>query len=175
MIREGTRILGIDPGSRRTGWGLIDTVDDRHRLVDHGVIQTMAPGADPGFPARLGVIFSALCRLVEQYAPQQVAVEQVFMSRNADAALKLGQARGAAVCAAVHHGLPVHEYAPRQVKQALVGRGGAEKQQVQHMVRMVLSLGDTPAEDAADALAVAICHAHHLRTHLLMRQQGRAF
>ena len=170
-----SRILGIDPGSRRTGWGVIDSRDDRHQLVAAGVIQAMQSGQDTAFPERLRVIFSELDALIRQWLPTEVAVEQVFMSRNADSALKLGQARGAAICAAVQHDLPVHEYAPRLIKQALVGKGGADKAQVQHMVRVILAIGEPLQEDAADALAAAICHAHSTRTQGILRQQGRAF
>ncbi len=170
-----TRILGIDPGSRHTGWGVIDSRNDQHRLVAAGVIHAMTATGSDTFPDRLRVIFNELQALIRQWSPAEVAVEQVFMSRNADSALKLGQARGAAICAAVHHDLPVHEYAPRLIKQALVGKGGADKAQVQHMVRVMLSITEPLAEDAADALAAAICHAHSMRTRKIMQQRGRAF
>jgi len=154
------RILGIDPGSRITGYGIIDVNGDQATLVGHGVIRT---GAGE-FTERLGVIFSELRALIEQYRPSEAAVESVFVSHNAASALKLGQARGAAVCAAISQGLAVAEYSPRSVKQAIVGRGGADKVQVQHMVSVLLQLQDTPAEDAADALAVALCHQHTQQT-----------
>jgi crossover junction endodeoxyribonuclease RuvC len=150
------RILGIDPGSRLTGYGIIDVDGDRAVAVDCGVIKT----GDGEFPQRLGVIFEGLNALIEQHGPQEVAVENVFVSKNASSALKLGQARGAAICAAIAHRLPVAEYSPRSVKQAIVGRGGADKVQVQHMVCVLLRLDGTPSEDAADALAVALCHQH---------------
>lgn len=152
------RILGIDPGSRLTGVGVIEVRGDEVRAVFHGVIRA---GTGP-FPERLGLIFGGLQELVEQYRPTQAAVETVFVSHNASSAIKLGQARGAAVCAVIAAGLEVAEYSPRSVKQALVGRGAADKVQVQHMVRVLLGLGETPEEDAADALAVALCH-HHTR------------
>ena len=154
------RILGIDPGSRITGFGIIDVRGDEVSLVEQGVIRA----GDGEFTARLGLIFDGLRRLIEQHAPTEVAVETVFISHNAASALKLGQARGAAVCAAISMGLPVAEYSPRSVKQAIVGRGGADKVQVQHMVGVLLHLRETPAEDAADALAVALCHQHTRQT-----------
>lgn len=163
------RILGIDPGSRVTGYGVIETREgpdaDRAVCIAQGVIRT--PGGD--FPERLGAIFAGIQALIHEHRPTQVAVETVFVSRNPGSALKLGQARGAAVCAAVALGLPVAEYAPRLVKQALVGRGGAEKSQVQHMVCVLLSYRDALAEDAADALAVALCHQHTRQTLERMR------
>jgi crossover junction endodeoxyribonuclease RuvC len=154
------RILGIDPGSRFTGYGVIEVDGDRATLVRHGVIRT--GGGE--FAERLGVIFEELRDLIREAAPTEVAVENVFVSRNAASALKLGQARGAAVCAAISMGLPVSEYSPRSVKQAIVGRGGADKVQVQHMVGVLLRLAETPPEDAADALAVALCHQHTQQT-----------
>lgn len=150
------RILGIDPGSRFTGYGIIDVEADRAQVVTFGVIKT----GNGAFPERLGVIYSEVCALVEEYAPAELAIEDVFVSKNASSALKLGQARGAAICAAISRQLPVSEYSPRSVKQAIVGRGGADKVQVQHMVCVLLKLAESPAEDAADALAVALCHQH---------------
>ncbi|HFD79074.1 MAG TPA: crossover junction endodeoxyribonuclease RuvC [Gammaproteobacteria bacterium] len=151
-----TRILGIDPGSRLTGYGLIDCREQHARYVASGCLQV----AGDSLPDRLGLIFRELSQLIEQFRPQQFAIESVFMHRNADSALKLGQARGAAICAAVMGELPVSEYAPREIKQSVVGRGGADKRQVQHMVRVLLNLNDTPQADAADALAVALCHSY---------------
>lgn len=150
------RILGLDPGSRITGVGIIDG----ERLVH---AESLRLGDGP-MPERLGRIFIELSALIERFRPEFVAVETVFMSRNAQAAIKLGQARGAAVCAAVASGLEVHEYAPRAIKQAIVGRGGAAKEQVQHMIRVLLKLETAPAEDASDALAVALCHLHTTQT-----------
>ncbi|HIC81221.1 MAG TPA: crossover junction endodeoxyribonuclease RuvC [Kiloniellaceae bacterium] len=150
------RILGIDPGSRVTGYGVIDS-DGRHSVhVASGCVRMKA---EP-FPERLGMIYRQLSELIDDHRPAEFAIEQVFMARNAASALKLGQARGAAICAGVNGGLEVHEYSPRSVKQALVGRGGADKGQVQHMVKVILSLSEDLAEDQSDALAVAICHAH---------------
>ncbi len=150
------RILGLDPGSRITGIGIIDG----ERLIH---AESLRLGDGP-MPERLGRIFVEVGSLIERFRPDIAAVETVFMSRNAQAAIKLGQARGAAVCAAVAAGLEVHEYAPRAVKQAIVGRGGAAKEQVQHMIRVLLKLSEAPAEDAADALAVALCHLHTAQT-----------
>jgi crossover junction endodeoxyribonuclease RuvC len=154
------RILGIDPGSRFTGFGIIEVVGDRITPVHHGVIKA----GEGEFPERLGVIFSGIRELIEEYAPGEVAIESVFVSKNAGSALKLGQARGAAMCAAISRDLPVAEYSPRSVKQAIVGRGGADKVQVQHMVMVLLQLKEKLAEDAADALAVALCHQHTQQT-----------
>jgi crossover junction endodeoxyribonuclease RuvC len=154
------RILGIDPGSRFTGYGIIEVDGDRISPVHYGVVKT--GGGE--FPQRLGIIFNGIVEVIREYAPQEVAVENVFMSKNASSALKLGQARGAAICAAVSNDLPVSEYSPRSVKQAIVGRGGADKVQVQHMIKILLRLQEIPAEDAADALAVALCHQHTQQT-----------
>ncbi len=150
------RIIGIDPGSRITGVGIIDG----ERLV-HAEALTLGDGP---LPERLGLIFRGLSDLIERHRPDVAAVETVFMSRNAQSAIKLGQARGAAICAAVACGLSVHEYAPRAIKQALVGRGGADKEQVQHMTRVLLRLDQRLGADASDALAVALCHHHTSQT-----------
>lgn len=153
-----TRIIGIDPGSQRTGVGIIDVAaDGRVTPVWHG--QLVLLGADD-FPQRLKTLAMGLRDLVAQYRPDEVAIEKVFMGKNADSALKLGQARGAAITTLVLHELPVAEYAPTEIKLAVVGRGGAEKTQVQHMVGLMLGLTGKIQADAADALAVAITHAH---------------
>ncbi|WP_293672445.1 crossover junction endodeoxyribonuclease RuvC [Thiolapillus sp.] len=150
------RILGIDPGSRVTGFGVIDS-DGRHsRHVFSGCIRT----SSKDFSARLGEIFSGIQAVLEEHAPEQVAVEQVFMASNPSSALKLGHARGAAITAAVVVELPVYEYTPRAVKLALVGTGAAEKEQVQHMIRLLLGVRQRMGLDESDALAVALCHAH---------------
>ena len=151
-----TLILGIDPGSRVTGFGVVAHRGGRVVHVAHGAIAT---GGDD-IPSRLGEIFRGISAVTGEHALEEVAIEQVFMARNADSALKLGQARGAAITAVVQAGLPVFEYSARQVKQALVGQGGAEKTQVARMVCYLLGLEKTPQADAADALAIAICHAH---------------
>jgi crossover junction endodeoxyribonuclease RuvC len=150
------RILGVDPGSRRTGFGIIDIQGDRVTPVHFGVI--LAGSGE--FTGRLGIIFKGIRELVEEFRPDEAAVETVFVSHNAASAIKLGQARGAAVCAVIDGDVPVAEYSPRSVKQAIVGRGAADKVQVQHMVRVLLGLREAPEEDAADALAVALCHYH---------------
>ncbi len=152
------RILGIDPGSRVTGYGLIESDGRRSRYLSSGCIRTQ----EGEFSARLGRIFTGLSELVSAERPAEVAVEQVFMAKNAASALKLGHARGAAIAALVTAELPVFEYTPRSVKQALVGTGGAEKEQVQHMVRLILGIQQSLPLDASDALAVALCHAHTL-------------
>jgi crossover junction endodeoxyribonuclease RuvC len=158
VATDRVRILGLDPGSRRTGFGVIDCRGGELAVCAHGCLNVAA--ATPA--ARLRMIFEGLARLVAQHAPVEVAVERVFVSRNADSALKLGQARGAALCA-VPGGVPVFEYAPRAIKLALVGSGAAEKFQVAHMVRTLLGIGERLSADAADALAVAVCHAHARR------------
>ena len=149
-------ILGIDPGSRITGFGIITALGDKLEVVEAGGIKT----GKGDFQDRLKIIFSAVKDLVAERRPDEIAIERVFVNRNADSALKLGHARAAALCATFGSEIPVHEYAAREIKQAIVGRGGADKVQVQHMVRMLLSLKTSPEADAADALAVAICHAH---------------
>jgi crossover junction endodeoxyribonuclease RuvC len=154
------RILGIDPGSRFTGFGIIEINGDRITPIHQGVIK-----AGTGeFPQRLGIIFSGIKDLIGEYAPDEMAIETVFVSKNAGSALKLGQARGAAMCAAISMGLSIAEYSPRSIKQAVVGRGGADKVQVQHMITVLLNLKERPVEDAADALAVALCHHHTQQT-----------
>lgn len=156
------RILGLDPGSRHTGFGVIDCDGTGIRMVAHGCLDV----ASAAPTARLRLICEGLRTLITEHAPGEVAVERVFVSRNVDSALKLGQARGAALCA-VPEGVPVFEYAPRAVKLAVVGTGAAEKPQVSHMVRMLLALTGELRPDAADALAVAVCHAHARRLHAL--------
>ena len=150
-------ILGIDPGSRKTGYGLIDNHPQHMHYIDSGYFSIDADS----LPQRLGQIFSHITQLIEQYQPRQMGIEQVFMHRNADSALKLGQARGAAICAAHQLGLQIAEYAPRAIKQALVGTGTASKDQVQHMVCRLLSLRKELQADESDGLAIAICHAQY--------------
>ena len=156
-----TRIIGIDPGSQITGYGIIDIMGNKTTYVDSGCIRT--PSGQP-LANRLRSIFEAISQIISQYRPDEMAVEQVFMHRNPDSALKLGQARGVAICAGAVQDLPVSEYAPRAIKQAVVGSGGAVKEQVQHMVCALLDLPQRPQSDAADALAVALCHVHTLQT-----------
>lgn len=150
------RILGIDPGSRVTGYGVIESDGSRSIHVTSGCIRLS--GDD--FPRRLGQIFRQLAAVVADYSPDEMAIEQVFMGKNAASALKLGQARGAAICACAMADIPVFEYTPRMIKQALVGSGSADKNQVQHMVKHILNLKQKMAADESDALAVALSHAH---------------
>ncbi len=159
------RILGIDPGSRITGYGIVDQDGQQIDYVASGCIHAKA-GSLAG---KLGIILEGVGKVIEQYRPGEMAIERVFMNKNADSALKLGQARGAAICAAVSAGLAVDEYAAREIKQAIVGRGGADKAQVQHMIRVLLSLQKAPPSDAADALGVAVCHGHHRETRRRMQ------
>jgi crossover junction endodeoxyribonuclease RuvC len=154
-----TRVLGIDPGSRVTGYGIVDVLRGRSVYVASGCIRTSSVDV----PSRLGEIYEGIASLIRAHAPDSVAIEQVFMARNASSALKLGQARGAAISAVVMVGLPVAEYAARRVKQAVTGTGGASKHQVQHMVCRLLNLSASPSPDAADALAIAICHINTAR------------
>ena len=153
-----TRILGIDPGSQRTGIGIIDVgADGRSRHVYHAAINLLC---EEDFHHRLHRIFDEISRVIDLHAPLEAAVERVFMARNPDSALKLGQARGAAICAVVNKGLGLAEYAAREVKQAVVGGGAADKVQVQHMVGVLLNIPGKLQADAADALAIALTHAH---------------
>ena len=152
------RVFGIDPGSERTGYGCVETDGSRHRIVICGAISSPALAS---FPDKLHRIHRELTRLLEQCQPQCVAIENLFHSVNVRSALKLGHARGVAMLAAVEAGVPVFEYTPAAIKRAVVGYGRAEKPQVQHMVKLLLGLAAVPSpHDAADALAVAICHVH---------------
>ena len=152
------RIFGIDPGSIRTGYGCVETNGTRHRLVVCGVLST--PGT-ASFPEKLHFIHDGLAKLIRSAAPECVAIENLFHARNVRSALVLGHARGVAVLAAVEAGLPVVEYTPAEIKVAVSGYGRAQKPQLQHMVKLLLGLDTAPSpHDAADALAVAICHAH---------------
>jgi crossover junction endodeoxyribonuclease RuvC len=164
------RVLGIDPGSQCTGFGVLDAAGSRLTYVASGVIRT----AQGDFAARLWEIFSCVRTVVAQYRPQQIAIERVFVNRNPDSALKLGQARGAAICGAAESNAEVFEYATRQIKLAVVGTGGAEKAQVQLMMRSILRLDGPVAADAADALAAAVCHAlrGQLRASLELATRG---
>jgi crossover junction endodeoxyribonuclease RuvC len=163
---RNVRILGLDPGSRRTGFGVIECRGADYTHVAHGCIAV----AGLEIAARLREIFVGLQALITQHGPGEVAVEQVFVNRNVSSALKLGQARGAALCA-IPQGVPVFEYAPRAIKLALVGSGAAEKTQVAHMIKILLQLEGKISPDAADALAIAVCHAHTRRLHQLTRNQ----
>lgn len=151
------KILGIDPGSRITGYGVISKEGNRLIHVDNGAIFT---DKAKDFPSRLERIYRGLAEVIETYRPDAVAVENIFFSNNVQSVLKLGQARGAAIVAGVIAGLPVFEYTALQVKQAVVGNGKAAKQQVQQMIKVLLNLPEIAQEDASDALAVAVCHAN---------------
>lgn len=151
-----TIILGIDPGSRITGYGVIREDKRKIHYVDSGCIRT----SGDELSAKLLQIFNGICQLMETYAPTEVAIEQVFMHQNPNSALKLGHARGAAMVAAASHRIKVDEYSAREVKQAVVGYGAAQKEQVKQMVMNLLLLTRPPQNDAADALAIAICHSH---------------
>ena len=155
------RILGIDPGSRLTGFGVIDFDGDKAVYIASGTVRSI----DGAFADRLRQIFESIGEIVDEFRPDIVSIESVFMHKNAGSALKLGQARSAAICATFKYGSEVYEYAPREIKQAIVGTGAATKEQVQHMVVSILSLDGAPAPDAADALAAAICHGHQRRLH----------
>jgi crossover junction endodeoxyribonuclease RuvC len=150
------RILGIDPGLRVTGFGLVEQTGQRLAYVTSGCIRTTGTQ----LPERIKTILDGLAEVMEQERPDHVAIEKVFVNVNPQSTLLLGQARGAAICAAVGRSLPVAEYTALQVKQAVVGNGHAKKEQVQEMVRRLLTLSLAPGTDAADALACAICHAH---------------
>jgi crossover junction endodeoxyribonuclease RuvC len=157
---EQVRILGLDPGSQTTGFGVIDWIGGTARYVASGAIRT----SGEAFPPRLRQIFDGVAELMREYQPSEVAVERVFVHRNADSALKLGQARGAALCAAFASDPAVYEYAPREVKLAVVGQGGAQKEQVKLMVMTLLKLDGRLGPDAADAVGIALCHAYSRQT-----------
>jgi crossover junction endodeoxyribonuclease RuvC len=163
------RILGIDPGSQITGFGVVDLDGNRTTAVQWGSIRTGGEHSD-----RLRSIFRALGEIVREYRPNEIAIERVFLSRNADSALKLGQARAAAICATFEADVPIYEYSARHIKKAVVGRGAAEKDQVQRMVQMILGVRESIAADAADALAAAICHANTRTLRGAVREAERA-
>lgn len=160
-----TIILGIDPGSRITGYGVIATNGSQHRFVACGCIKTQGSYlAD-----KLAQIHQGISEIIRVHQPTTSGIEQVFMHQNPNSALKLGQARGAAIVALATQAIPVAEYAPRQIKKAVVGYGAADKAQIQQMVKLLLSLDQVPSPDAADALAIAICHAHSASSKLNIR------
>lgn len=168
MATTDTTIIGIDPGSRITGYGIIRQQGSQLQLVTCGQIRN----SSDDFSQRLYHIYQQLNQVLSEFQPKEAAIEEVFTCHNVQSALKLGQARGAAMVALAQHALSVHEYSARLVKKAVVGYGAAEKTQVQHMVRSLLRLTSTPPADAADALAIAICHANH--RHLLrLLTQGK--
>lgn len=152
-----TTILGIDPGSRITGYGLIKQTGQKVEYIDSGCIRTSPDGE---LSQKLLQIYNGICELMDKYSPDEVAIEQVFMHQNPSSALKLGHARGVAMVAAASHRVVVSEYSARAIKQTVVGYGAAEKAQVNHMVVHLLGLNSAPQNDAADALAIAICHSH---------------
>jgi len=167
---DAIRILGIDPGSQVTGFGLVDLQGSVTRAVRWGGIKTSGD-----HHARLREIFRAVGELVDEFRRVEIAIERVFVHKNADSALKLGQARAAALCATFGAEIPVFEYGARHIKKAVVGSGSAEKEQVQHMVRLILGIRDEIQADAADALAAAICHAHERSAReLIERRAGGA-
>ncbi|MDR8524023.1 MULTISPECIES: crossover junction endodeoxyribonuclease RuvC [Shewanella] len=161
-------ILGVDPGSRITGYGVINCVGRQQIYLGSGCIRT----SSDELPLRLKQIFDGLSEIIRQYQPDEFAIERVFMAKNADSALKLGQARGAAIVAATAANLPVAEYSATQIKSAVVGTGRAQKTQVQHMIQQLLKLPSAPQADAADALGVAVCHYHTCQS--LVALGGRA-
>lgn len=160
------RILGIDPGSRLTGFGIIDETATGYKYVASGCLRIKGDN----FPVRLKQIFAGISDIVEEYQPTEMAIEQVFMHKNADSALKLGQARGAAICAVQLFDVPVFEYAARQVKQAVVGNGSADKLQVQQMVKILLGLSGELQIDASDALGISLCHSNFQQTQRRLSQ-----
>ncbi len=162
-------ILGIDPGSRVTGYGIIKVVGNSQEYVASGCIKTTDKST---LPERLDVIFQGVTQIINEYVPAELAIERIFMARSAESALKLGHARGVAIVAAVNQGLPVFEYEARKIKQAVVGSGAASKSQIQHMVMTLLNLPKKPQSDAADALAIAICHSN--TQHNLARLAGKS-
>ncbi|EDY85662.1 crossover junction endodeoxyribonuclease RuvC [gamma proteobacterium HTCC5015] len=168
-MAETRRILGIDPGSVTMGLGVVEVASSRQAHLYHAAVKT--GGGE--LPKRLGVIVEAVAQVIVEWQPDEVAIEEVFVSANAMSALKLGQARGAAICAAVQAQLPVSEYSARQVKQSVVGTGAASKDQVQHMVKALLQLEvEALQADAADALAIALCHAHSRTLRVPMGRRG---
>jgi crossover junction endodeoxyribonuclease RuvC len=174
--RAQVRVLGLDPGSQNTGFGIVDSGPAGTRYVASGtIVATRRRGAaEPAgtraddFATRLQTIYAGVAALVAEHRPDEIAVERVFVHRNPDSALKLGQARGAALCATFASGATLHEYSPREVKLAVVGTGTAEKEQVQKMVKALLGLDGRLGADAADALAIALCHAHGRSTALAL-------
>lgn len=170
MSDDTVRILGIDPGSRITGFGVIESRGHAHAYVASGCITTQGEV----LAERLRSLFVSMEALVGEYAPTVMAVERVFVRRNADSALKLGQARGVAICAGALRPMAVFEYTPAQIKKAIVGKGSASKMQIQHMVKVLLNLHGALTADAADALACALCHSHLARTASRVSRLSRA-
>lgn len=169
-------ILGIDPGSRVTGYGIIRQQGGRLTYLGSGCIRLAKVGGSTDIPlaTRLKTIYDGISELITQFQPDEFAIERVFMARNPDSALKLGQARGAAIVAAAAHELAVAEYSAREIKQAVVGTGGADKAQIQAMIKQLLKLPTVPQADAADALAVAVCHTHTQQSRIRMAGHRRS-
>lgn len=165
-MKAQTRIIGIDPGSRITGYGIIDSDGFRHRYVTSGFIKLT--GAE--FHNRLGMVFYEVGKIIKLWKPASMGIEKVFVSNNFDSALKLAQARSAVICAGFNAQLELGEYSPKTIKKAVVGKGSADKQQMQHMMQLLLKLDELPQSDEADALAIAMCHANHMQ----VRAQGIA-
>jgi len=158
-------ILGLDPGSRITGYGVIEKENSRLRFVACGVVRSSDKYS---FPERLKEIYSGVCEVIARVSPQVMAVEDIYCAVNPRSALKLGHARGVAILAALQYGLTIQEYSPRMVKQAVVGHGQATKEEVQQMVKILLKLSALPGKDPADALAIALCHANQVRLNRLI-------
>ncbi len=157
-------ILGIDPGSRLTGYGLIQVTPNQSIYLSSGVLKIK----NDSFPNKLKQIFDGILNIVEMYQPEQMAIEQVFVGKNPDSALKLGQARGAAICAVQYRDIPVFEYAAREIKQTIVGHGNADKLQVQFMIKRLLNLQGEMSVDSSDALAIALCHSMNLKKNIII-------
>lgn len=164
------RILGIDPGSRVTGYGIVEMRGNQAVCISHGCFRLQADT----LPERLSYLHLELNKLIASYSPQEMAIESVFVHRNVDSALKLGQARGTAIACVGVNSIPVHEYTPAEIKKSVVGRGNAAKSQVQHMVQAILGIHKSPQADAADALAVALCHGHSRSLNSQLPQQVRS-
>lgn len=164
-------IIGVDPGSRHTGYGIIHAEKSTQTCVVFGVIHCPLKQS---MSERLLFIYEQLSTIIQTYRPNEAVIEEVFVQKNVQSALKLGQARGSAMVALAQHALPVAQYTPRQIKQSIVGYGGADKHQMQHMVRHLLRLTTTPTTDAADALAIAICHHHHQNLRSLIHDRTTA-
>jgi crossover junction endodeoxyribonuclease RuvC len=162
-------VLGIDPGTAFTGYGVVSTDGDILTLVDYGTVNT---GARKPLPQRLQTIYQELGEVISRHHPDAIAVERLFFSKNARTAFSVGQARGVALLAAAEAGVPIHEYTPLQIKQAVVGYGQATKEQIQQLVKMLLGLDFVPQpDDAADAIAVAVCHIHSARLKALLAEE----
>jgi len=169
MNQPGTVIMGIDPGTLKTGYGIIEVCGNTYKTLDYGCI---VPPPKEKLSQRYLIIFEALSELLQKYQPNALSVETQYVDKNVQSALKLGQARGMAILAATQRGVAIYEYAPTKAKKAVVGKGQASKEQVQAMVQMLLQLKVLPQpHDAADALALALCHAHHLKFNILIGEE----